>query len=82
MAGAVGHKRVSKDWIENYVIPFPKSLFDQQIIVQKLDTFRVQTKKLEKLYQLKLDDLEKLRKSILKQAFNGELKSTQEAIDK
>jgi len=78
MSGAVGHKRVSKDWIESYVIPFPASLTEQQTIVQKLDTLSTETKKLETIYQQKLNDLEELKKSILQKAFNGELKTIKE----
>jgi type I restriction enzyme S subunit len=37
MTGAVGHKRVSKDFIDNYLLPFPKSLTEQQRIVAILD---------------------------------------------
>jgi type I restriction enzyme S subunit len=37
MTGAVGHKRVSKDWIENYPLPFPESLPEQQRIVGILE---------------------------------------------
>jgi type I restriction enzyme, S subunit len=73
MTGAVGHKRVSKDWIENYIIPFPKSLKDQQTIVSKMDALREQTKKLEAVYSTKLQDLEELKKSVLSKAFSGEL---------
>ena len=56
-------------------ISFPKSLEQQKKIVDKLDTLFCETKKLEILYQEKLDDLEELRKSILQKAFNGELTS-------
>lgn len=73
MSGAVGHKRVSKDWIENYLISFPKSLKEQQTIVRQLDALRAETQKLEAVYQKKLDDLEELKKSVLKRAFAGEL---------
>ena len=45
MSGAVGHKRVSKDWIECYIIPFPKSLSEQKTIVLKLDALFTETKK-------------------------------------
>ena len=75
MSGAVGHKRVSKDWIENYFIAFPKSLKEQQVIVQKLDALATETKKLETIYQQKLSDLEELKKSVLQKAFSGELKT-------
>ena len=73
MSGAVGHKRVSKDWIENYVIAFPKSKNVQQTIVQKLDALSTETKKLDAIYKKKLEDLEELKKSILQKAFMGEL---------
>lgn len=46
---------------------------EQQIIINNLDTLRAETKKLEVLYQQKIEDLEELKKSILQKAFNGEL---------
>jgi len=57
----------------NFLIPVPKSLSEQKSIVSKLDALSKQTKKLEKIYQQKLADLEELKKSVLKRAFNGEL---------
>ena len=77
MTGAVGLKRVSKNWIENYIISYPKSLNEQRSIVQKLDALSAQTKKLEAIYQKKIDDLGELKKSLLQKAFNGELKTTE-----
>lgn len=50
----------------------------QQTIVQKLDVLSVETKKLESIYQQKINDLEELKKSILQKAFSGELKTTEE----
>ena len=73
MTGAVGHKRVSKDWIYNYLIPFPKSLKEQKNIVRQLDALRTETQRLEMVYNKKIADLEKLKKSILQRAFAGEL---------
>ncbi len=78
MSGAVGHKRVSKYWIENYLIPFPKSLKIQQTIVQKLDVLSAETKKIEAIYQKKINNLEELKKSILQKAFSGELTRAKE----
>src|SRR5690606_21587023 len=75
MSGAVGHKRVSKDWIESYLFSFPKSKAKQQTIVRQLDVLRAETQKLEAVYQKKMDDLEELKKSILQKAFAGELRS-------
>jgi type I restriction enzyme S subunit len=53
---------------------------EQQIIVQKLDALAIQTKKLESIYQKKIQDLEELKKSLLEKAFSGELKDKSLAI--
>lgn len=53
---------------------YPKSVNEQKLIVQKLDTLSTETKKLETIYQKKLNDLDELKKSILQKAFAGELK--------
>ena len=45
----------------------------QKAIVKKLDALSTETKKLEEIYQQKIDDLDELKKSVLKKAFNGEL---------
>lgn len=61
-------------------IPFPlPPLKAQQTIVRQLDALRAETKKLEAVYQKKIDDLEELKKSILQKAFAGELK-TEKAV--
>jgi type I restriction enzyme S subunit len=73
MSGAVGHKRLSKDWIENYFFSYPKSKEHQQTIVRQLDALRAETQKLEAVYQKKIADLEELKKSILQKAFLGQL---------
>lgn len=72
MQGAVGHKRISKEFIEDALIYLP-SLQTQQEIVSQLDALSEQTKQLEAKYQTKLGNLEELRKSILEKAFKGEL---------
>jgi type I restriction enzyme S subunit len=54
-------------------IYFPKSLKEQEAIVQKLEALSSETKKLEVIYQQKLADLEELKKSILNRAFKGDL---------
>lgn len=54
------------------LFPFP-SVKEQKQIVQKLDKLSAETKKLEVVYQQKLEDLEELKKSVLQKAFNGEL---------
>ena len=54
-------------------VPFISSIKEQQTIVHQLDALRAETQKLEAVYQKKLDDLEELKKSVLKRAFAGEL---------
>ena len=48
-------------------------LKEQQQIVEKLNALQSQTKKLEAIYQQKIEDLEELKKSVLQKALNGEL---------
>lgn len=47
--------------------PLP-TLKEQQAIVRQLDALRVETQKLETLYQKKIADLEELKKSVLQKA--------------
>ena len=42
-------------------------------MLEQLDKLSTETKKLELIYQHKLDNLQELKKSILQQAFSGEL---------
>lgn len=58
--------------LRSFPIPYPP-IKDQQTIVSKLDALREQTKKLEAVYEKKLQDLEELKKSVLSKAFSGEL---------
>ena len=64
---------VTDSEVKGIYIPFPKSLKTQQKIVQKLDELSTETKKLETIYQQKLVALDELKKSILNQAFSGQL---------
>lgn len=63
--------------LRSFPIPFPP-LTEQQTIVQKLNVLSVETKKLETIYQQKINDLEELKKSILQKAFSGELRTSKE----
>lgn len=73
MKTGVAIRRIILKNLKLIEISFPKSLIEQQTIVQKLDTLSVETKKLETIYQQKLVNLEELKKSVLQKAFNGEL---------
>ena len=57
---------------ENELFPFPPVPI-QHSIVERIDDLANETEKLEAIYQYKLVNLEELKKSILKKAFNGEL---------
>jgi type I restriction enzyme S subunit len=66
--------------VQGVKLPFIKalriqipSLAEQKAIVKKLETLSTKTEKLETLYTQKLTDLEELKRSLLKQAFSGEL---------
>jgi type I restriction enzyme S subunit len=71
---AVGtaHPHINLGDIKAYMIPFP-SFSEQQRIVQQLDAIATETQRLESLYERKLAALEALKKSLLHQAFTGEL---------
>ncbi len=54
-------------------ISFPKTLTEQGLIVEKLDALNEEAQRLESIYQQKLAALDALKKSLLHQAFNGQL---------
>jgi type I restriction enzyme S subunit len=70
-------KNVSLKTMREFIVPLP-SLKQQQVIVQNLDALSDETKKLEAIYQQKINDLEELKKSVLHKAFSGELKTKKE----
>ena len=57
----------------NFTIPVPTQLAEQAALVKKLRAFQPETQHLTRLYERKLAALEELKKSLLNQAFNGEL---------
>jgi len=69
---SLGYARHYRLLRENNIL-FPESLSEQKAIVKKLDELVGKTKRLETIYQQKIDDLEELKKSILQKAFNGKL---------
>jgi type I restriction enzyme, S subunit len=68
----IGVPHISGQQILEFKFKKP-SLQVQQTIVRQLDALRVETQKLEAVYQKKIADLEELKKSILVKAFSGEL---------
>ena len=72
MTGAVGLRRVPKQFIENYQIPIPSSE-EQHRIVQEIESRLSVADKMEESIAQSLQQAEALRQSILKKAFSGEL---------
>ena len=64
---------ITKAQLETFAIAFPKKIREQEIIIEKMHTLSAKTKKLESIYQQKIDNLEELKKSVLQKAFGGEL---------
>jgi type I restriction enzyme S subunit len=64
---------IKSSLLKKIEIYFPKTIVEQQSIVAKLDNLSAETKRLEAIYQKKLDNLEELKKSLLQKAFRGEL---------
>lgn len=67
-------KFVGLGYLRGFKILMPP-IKEQQNIVQKLDALSTETKKLEAIYQQKINDSEELKKSVLQKAFSGELKT-------
>ncbi len=65
---------LSLGFFNKLYVPCP-SLEEQEAIVRQLEALRAETQKLEAVYQKKIADLEELKKSILQNAFSGELKT-------
>ena len=55
------------------LIPFPRIIKDQEGIIEKLEALSAQTQKLYHIYKQKQAALETLKKSILHEAFSGNL---------
>ena len=68
-------KNVSLKSMREFAIPIP-DLKTQKYIVSKLENILKESKRLQSIYQQKLNNLEELKKSILQKAFNGELKTS------
>ena len=70
-AGAA-QPNLSTEQIKGFVLPLP-SVDEQERIVEALETLSEETQRLARLYDQKLAALDTLKKSLLHQAFTGEL---------
>jgi type I restriction enzyme S subunit len=67
-----GTKFLKLGMIKDMMIPLP-TIPEQSRIVNQLDALAAETQRLQKIYEQKLAALAALKKSLLHQAFNGEL---------
>jgi type I restriction enzyme S subunit len=58
---------------EKFLVSYPESIFEQQRIAAKLNALATETQRLESIYEHKLMALKTLKKSLLAQAFTGNL---------
>jgi type I restriction enzyme S subunit len=72
-ASGVKVRHTSPTKIGEVVVSFPTSISKQRAIVSKLNDLDEETQRLESIYQQKLAALEALKKSLLHQAFSGQL---------
>ena len=69
----IGVPNLHLEEIREVVISFPKSLAEQRAAAKKLDNLREESQRLESVYKRKLDAVDALKKSLLHQAFTGQL---------
>jgi type I restriction enzyme S subunit len=69
---SVNQANINGAKLKTYPIPTPP-LSDQQAIAAQLDALSGETQRLTRIYEQKLAALAALKKSLLHQAFNGEL---------
>jgi restriction endonuclease S subunit len=70
---SINQANINATILSNESVRFPVSLSEQRSIVTRLNSLRQETKRLESIYQLKLATLDALKKSLLHQAFTGQL---------
>lgn len=75
ITGDTGNDRrgLNMPLIRNIKIQYPKSIQEQKNLINKFEKLSKETKRLEKIYEQKLADLEELKKSVLQKAFSGAL---------
>ena len=71
--GGSTRQAITKAQIQDFTVEYPATLKEQETIVAKLDAMLAETQRLARLYERKHAALEALKKSLLHQAFAGEL---------
>lgn len=72
-ATGAGVPTLNRNFVHDERVYIPESIATQKAISVKIDAIEEETQRLESIYQQKLDALEELKKSLLHQAFTGEL---------
>lgn len=72
MSGAVGHKRVDKDFIRNILIAIP-SLEEQEKIISNLESLFNHSKAINKIILKKIDEMNHLKKAIMNKLLANKL---------
>jgi len=70
--GGSTRQALTKAQIEDFTISYPP-LAEQRAIVKRLEALQAETRRLESIYQQKVQAFDELKKSLLAQAFSGEL---------
>jgi len=65
--------KLNQKALNSIPIPIPKTIDKQVAIVDRIEALSGETQRLESIYQRKLAALDELKKSLLHQAFKGEL---------
>ncbi len=71
--GGSTRQAITKAQIQDFTVSYPESIDTQFTIVARLDFMFAETQRLESIYQQKLTALDDLKKSLLHQAFSGNL---------
>jgi len=66
-------KGIKARLLKTIEISFPKTVTEQRQIVTRLDSLKAETRRLESIYEQKLAALDEFKRSLLHQAFKGEL---------
>jgi type I restriction enzyme S subunit len=71
--GGSTRQAITKAQIQEFSVEYPATLGEQKTIVAKLDAMLAETQRLATIYERKLAALDNLKKSLLHQAFSGNL---------
>jgi len=71
--GGSTRQAITKAQIQEFKVAHPKTLTEQQEVAASLDALSAETHRLADIYERRLAALAALKKSLLHQAFNGEL---------